>query len=141
MPTCANVADRICALAVLIPNRRLNAVMLLLNNGRSGRGSHKTCVDTTSLRELHDTWPKDLESTCSLHCSSFLGLPHRILIIYLGVKPEKGTTMETTGSLWVRLPGQGVQGVLTATAAGLEGLGMLLLLGPPTATWSFVQQY
>ena len=27
-------------------------------------------------------------STCSLHCSSFLGLPYRILIIYL-VKPKK----------------------------------------------------
>ena len=36
--------------------------------------------------------------TCSLHCSSFLGLPYRILIIYL-VKPEKGTTMETIGMM------------------------------------------
>ena len=36
-------------------------------------------------------------STYSLHCSSFLGLPYRILIIYL-VKPKKGTTMETIGS-------------------------------------------
>ena len=35
-------------------------------------------------------------TTYSLHCSSFLGLPYRILIIYL-VKPKKGTTMETTG--------------------------------------------
>ena len=35
--------------------------------------------------------------TCSLHCSSFLGLPYRILVIYL-VKPKKGTTMETIGS-------------------------------------------
>ena len=35
--------------------------------------------------------------TCSLHCSSFLGLPYRILFIYL-VSPEKGTTMETIGS-------------------------------------------
>ena len=26
--------------------------------------------------------------TCSLHCSSFLGLPYRVLIIYL-VKPKK----------------------------------------------------
>ena len=34
--------------------------------------------------------------TYSLHCSSFLGLPYRILIIYL-VKPKKGTTMETIG--------------------------------------------
>ena len=37
-----------------------------------------------------------IEPTCSLRCSSFLGLPYRILIIYL-VKPEKGTTMETIG--------------------------------------------
>ena len=36
------------------------------------------------------------KSTCSLHCSSFLGLPYRILIICL-VKPKKGTTMETVG--------------------------------------------
>ena len=36
--------------------------------------------------------------TYSLHCSSFLGLPYRILIIYL-VKPKKGTTMETIGTL------------------------------------------
>ena len=36
------------------------------------------------------------DSSCSVHCSSFLGLPYRTLIIYL-VKPEKGTTMETIG--------------------------------------------
>ena len=35
--------------------------------------------------------------TYSLHCSSFLGLPFRILNIEL-VKPKKGTTMQTTGS-------------------------------------------
>ena len=35
-------------------------------------------------------------ATYSLHCSSFLGLPYRILLIYL-VKPKKGTTMETIG--------------------------------------------
>ena len=34
--------------------------------------------------------------TYSLHWSSFLGLPYRILIMYL-VKPKKGTTMETLG--------------------------------------------
>ena len=34
--------------------------------------------------------------TYSLHCSSFLGLPFRILHIEL-VKPKKGTTMETIG--------------------------------------------
>ena len=34
--------------------------------------------------------------TYSLHCSSFLGLPCRILIIDL-VKPKIGTTMETRG--------------------------------------------
>ena len=38
-----------------------------------------------------------LALTYSLHCSSFLGLPSRILYIEL-VKPKKGTTMETTGS-------------------------------------------
>ena len=31
--------------------------------------------------------PSGFESTCSLHCSSVLGLPYRILIIYL-VKPK-----------------------------------------------------
>ena len=35
--------------------------------------------------------------TYSLHCSSFLGLPVRILNIDL-VKPKKGTTMETIGN-------------------------------------------
>ena len=39
---------------------------------------------------------KSLGFTYSLHCSSFLGLPYRILIVYL-VKPKKGTTMETIG--------------------------------------------
>ena len=37
-----------------------------------------------------------IELTSSLHCSSFLGLPFRILNIEL-VKPKKGTTMETIG--------------------------------------------
>ena len=36
--------------------------------------------------------------TYSLHCSSFLGLPYRILIIRL-VKPTEGTTVETAGSV------------------------------------------
>ena len=36
------------------------------------------------------------KSTYSLHCSSFLGLPFRILNSKL-VKPKKGTTMETIG--------------------------------------------
>ena len=35
-------------------------------------------------------------STYSLHCSSFLGLPFKILNIEW-VKPKKGTTMETIG--------------------------------------------
>ena len=35
-------------------------------------------------------------NTCSLHCSSFWGLPFKILHIGL-VKPKKGTTMETIG--------------------------------------------
>ena len=34
--------------------------------------------------------------TSSLHCSSFLGVPFKILNIEL-VKPKKGTTMETIG--------------------------------------------
>ena len=37
-----------------------------------------------------------LTITYTLHCSSFLGLPVRILSIKL-VKPKKGTTMETIG--------------------------------------------
>ena len=37
-----------------------------------------------------------MKYTYSLHCSSFLGLPFRILNIEL-VKPKKGTTMETIG--------------------------------------------
>ena len=36
-------------------------------------------------------------TTCSLHCSSFFGLPFGILNIEL-VKPKKGTTMETIGT-------------------------------------------
>ena len=39
--------------------------------------------------------------TKGLHCSSILGLPYRILIIYL-VKPKKGTTMETIGRVEVQ---------------------------------------
>ena len=39
-----------------------------------------------------------ISPTYSLHCSSFWGLPFRILNIDL-VKPKKGTTMETTGTL------------------------------------------
>ena len=44
-------------------------------------------------------WLKLSGLDIGLHCSSFLGLPYRILIIYL-VKPKKGTTMETIGRLW-----------------------------------------
>ena len=36
--------------------------------------------------------------TYSLHCSSFVGPPFRILNVEL-VKPKQGTTMETIGSL------------------------------------------
>ena len=36
------------------------------------------------------------QGTYRLHCSSFLRLPYRILIIYL-VKPKIGTSMETIG--------------------------------------------
>ena len=38
----------------------------------------------------------DLGFTYSLHCSSYMGLPERILYIEL-VKRKKGTTVETTG--------------------------------------------
>ena len=44
----------------------------------------------------------DVDYTYSLHYSSFLGLPYRILLIYL-VKPKKGTTMETLGTLYLLL--------------------------------------
>ena len=37
-------------------------------------------------------------STYGLHCSSFSGLPYRILTIYLA-KSKKGTTMETIGPI------------------------------------------
>ena len=39
---------------------------------------------------------RDVSTTYSLHCSSFLGLPFRTLNIDL-VKPKKGTTTETVG--------------------------------------------
>ena len=42
--------------------------------------------------------------TYSLHCSSFLGLPSRFLDIKKLVKPKKGTTMETAGSLAMKGP-------------------------------------
>ena len=41
-------------------------------------------------------WLLGLRLTYSLHCSSFLELPVRILNRKL-VKPKKGTTMETIG--------------------------------------------
>ena len=50
----------------------------------------------TRTRALRVENPKDPNPTYSLHCSSFLGLPYRILIIFL-VKPKKGTAMETIG--------------------------------------------
>ena len=40
---------------------------------------------------------RGLSSTYSLHCSSFWGLPFRILKMKL-VKPKKGTSMETIGT-------------------------------------------
>ena len=49
-----------------------------------------------SFQHLLPTLRSPLQATYSLHCSSFLGSPFRILIIYL-VKPKKGTTMETIG--------------------------------------------
>ena len=56
-----------------------------------------------------------LRITCSLHRSSFLGLPYRIHIIYL-VKPKEGTTMETIGRVTIR----GGYGVPAFRASGLE---------------------
>ena len=47
----------------------------------------------------HTVWDFGFRSTYSLHCSSFWGLPFRILNIDL-VKPKKGTTMETIGRVW-----------------------------------------
>ena len=42
--------------------------------------------------------PEDLSRTYSLHCSSFFGIPCRILKIYLAnQKKELQLTMETTG--------------------------------------------
>ena len=38
--------------------------------------------------------------TYGLHCSSFLGLPFRILNVKM-VKPRKGTTMETIGRIYL----------------------------------------
>ena len=54
-------------------------------------------------------------TTYSLHCTSFLGLPFRILSIEL-VKPKKGTTMETIGkalsmSVWQDISGCGGRGL------------------------------
>ena len=63
------------------------------------------------------------DSTYSLHCSSFLGLPYRILNIYL-VKPKKGTTMETTGRVW----GLGCEGSAGSKILGLWGLGFQVWL-------------
>ena len=69
---------------------------------------------------------ENVDSTYSLHCSSFFGgLPFRILTIKL-VKPKKGTTMETIGrsvESWRR----GSMGVVVfeffAGAFGFRGLG------------------
>ena len=63
----------------------------------------------------HRPWSPlhSLGFTCSLHCSSFLGVPYRILIMYL-VKPKKGTTMETIGRVTFTVPYRivaGVQGI------------------------------
>ena len=55
----------------------------------------------------HSTWQRRAKplgearkkvDTHSLHCSSFWGLPFRILNIDLA-KPKKGTTMETIGTV------------------------------------------
>ena len=48
-----------------------------------------------------EPWMPHSEPTYSLHCSSFLGLPFRILLIYL-VKPKKELTMETIGIIQKR---------------------------------------
>ena len=59
--------------------------------GRSGQGS-----GCDYGRQCADPMRAELGNglTYSLHCSSFLGLPFRILNIDL-VKAKKGTTMET----------------------------------------------
>ena len=64
------------------------------------------CTASDGLRQPRmKTHHPNPSPTYSLHCSSFLGLPYRILIKYL-VKPKKGTTMETIGrppGFWVIL--------------------------------------
>ena len=50
-------------------------------------------ANSTAKRSTH---PTSRVAYISLHCSSFLGLPFRILNMKL-VKPKKGTTMETIG--------------------------------------------
>ena len=60
-------------------------------------GCPKTAQNTPARSPHRELDAFSLRRTYSLHCSSFLGLPVRILNIKL-VKPEKGTTMETVGS-------------------------------------------
>ena len=48
------------------------------------------------LQSLKTCTLKPESPTYSLHCSSYFGLPYRILTIIM-VKPKKGTTMETIG--------------------------------------------
>ena len=70
------------------------------------------------------------ESTYSLHCSSFLGLPFRIPNIDLEkVIPKKGTTMDTIGTargfhseaVGHKAPGRGLQ--FPFRASGFKHLG------------------
>ena len=59
-------------------------------------------------------------NTYSLHCSSFLGLPFRILNTKV-VKPKEGTTMETLGMTQLLLSGGSIQGLGLQGALGLLG--------------------
>ena len=62
-------------------------------------------------RRFRETGTRD-----SLHCSSFLGLPYRILSMNL-VKPKKRTTMETIGKA------QKLQGTKAAATAHVQVAG------------------
>ena len=66
-----------------------------------------------------------LESTYSLHCSSFLGPPLRIRILNIElVKPKKATTMETIGRSILRVwRVQELGRIGSIMFRGLRGLG------------------
>ena len=84
--------------------------LVVICNARPGDGSASSLPPSTKVLESPRTernnagaliirigfWRFIIMITYSLHCSSFLGLPLRILNIDL-VKPKKGSTMESIG--------------------------------------------